>query len=143
METFNRSVKFKVGLSNGDTFYEGKVPFELIGGELSPWLRLKDYLARGGVQITSLALYTDGGQTWNLPSAGKNPKFSAFSDLPKPKEFNYKRIVAKDIDFSNSEEVFVVIEALYDGFTLQVWVSEGNPKNSWTLSKEVGGDEAS
>lgn len=135
METkiFNRRVKFKVGLSNGETHYEGKAPYELIKGELAPWHRLQIYLKEKNLTITSLSLYTDKGQTFNLPSAGNNPKFKAFQFLEKPIELNYKRIFERDLEPNAVGEVLVCIEAVYSSYILKLFVSESNPDNCWVL----------
>lgn len=136
METFNRNVKWKVGLSNGETFYEGKGQFALIKDQLAPWHKLQQYLKDNNLTITSLSLYTDKGQVWNLPSAGKNPKFIMFQDLPQPIEFKYGRRFATDLNIPNSPREFLVfIEAVYETQTLRIIVNEERPEISWSLVK--------
>lgn len=135
METFKRNIKFKVSLSNGATIYEGKGSYALVKGELAPWLRLKQDLERHGTKITSMSLYHDDGRTWNLPSAGKNPKFRVFDNLPKPIEYKYVRLFARDIEPGAKDEVLVAVEAVYENYTLILFVSEENPDNTWVLVK--------
>ena len=125
-------VKFQVSLSNGQTFYEGKGEFQKIPGELSPWNKLIQYTIQNKCLITSLCLYTDKGQRFNLPSAGKNPKFKAFIDTDKPYDYRVFRSLGSDIDGDNPEW-FTVAEAIYKEYKLQIWVDEMNPDNCWVL----------
>lgn len=138
------NVKWKVGLSNGETFFEGKTPFDPQDGELSPWQRLQNYLYNNQTDITSLSLYTDEGQTWHLPSLGKNPKFKAFEEARKPLDFNFFHVVGQNIKVSRdsgrfigereeASDNFAVIEAIYSSHKLQIWVDNNNTQNSWTL----------
>lgn len=59
-------VTFKVSLSNGETFYEGKEPYDFRPGEPSPIQRLFAYIDRAGLGITSLSLVAAGGREWHL-----------------------------------------------------------------------------
>jgi hypothetical protein len=121
-----------VGLSNGDNFIEGSKPFDIIPYELSPWLRLLQYLAEHDLSITSLSLiYKD--RTFNLPSSGSNPKFKAFYDAKKPISYNFMRIVGGTP--GENTDLFAVIEAVYKDYSLQLWVDEKNPENTWVLSR--------
>lgn len=128
MET--RSVTFVVGLSNGENYQEGFGFLEIRPGELSPWQRLSKYLIEKNLRITSLALKSIDNRYFVLDSAGKNPKFVAFGKEPHPIDYNFYRTIGADINLNNGEDKFAVIEALYDGFRLQVWVDENN-FNSW------------
>ena len=72
---------------------------------------------------------------WNLPSAGKNPKFKAFADAPQPVRYRMFRAMGSDImgGKTANPELYTVAEAEYaDDCKLQLWVSEVNG-NSWTL----------
>lgn len=136
MKTTKR-VLWTVGLSNGETLTEEKGNFQTITGELSPWQRLKSYIAKEGVTITSLSLYTASGMRWNIPSTGKNPKFHAFSLADKPLSYNMFRKMGGDIiDGSTGDlenvDMYTVIEAIYPDCSLQVWVDE-NTFNSWSI----------
>lgn len=140
MDLKTHNVKFKVSLSNGETFFEGKGDYVLIPGELSPWQRLQKYIADKQLLITSLSLYTDDGRTFNLPSAGRDPKFRPFATAEKPLDFNYCHYVAREHDIVGQQIVntvpsdwFTVIEAIYQTYTLQLWVDENNTRNSWVL----------
>lgn len=128
--------KWTVGLSNGETLHEEKGDFCTITGALSPWQRLLGHLAEAGATITSLSLYADDGRRWNLPSAGKAPKFKAFAEAPKPVSFRMFRKAGADLRQDGSvqeQDLFTVAEATYeDGKKLQVWVDEGT-LNSWNL----------
>lgn len=143
-QTHKHKVKFKVSLSNGETLFEGKDILEEIPNELSPWNKLIKYTADNHCEVTSLSLYTDDGQTFNLPSAGKNPKFRAFADAEKPIDFECYRKIANDLMVTpeNGEYVarkhgtadwYTVIEAIYPKYRLQLWVDENNTKNCWVL----------
>lgn len=130
-----KKVLFTIGLSNGETITEEKGNFETIEGELSPWQRLLSYMAEKDVYITSLSLYTKDGQRWNLPSAGKNPKFKAFADAPKPTDFDFFRKMGGDVMNGSvtKEEHYTVAEARYeDGTRIQVWVDNETCK-SWSM----------
>ncbi len=136
METlFKHNVKWKISLSNGETFYEGKGKFKDISGLKSPFQRLLDYTLDTKTYITSLSLYTDSGQSFNLPSSGNRPRFNEFNNLSKPIDYNIFRKMAKNISKDGSEisDWFTVAEAIYPDYKLQLWVDEKNYKNCWTL----------
>lgn len=127
--------KWTVSLANGETLYEGKNEYEHIEGEDSPWQKLLKHIEKEETEITSLALYNDIGQRWNLPSAGKNPKFQAFRDAEDPKDFKFRRKLGVErglMGGETKEDRYIMIEANYGDKRLQIWVSEDG-KNSWTL----------
>lgn len=130
-------VLFTAGLSNGETAHEGKGNYKRIDGALSPWQRLSSYVSENKLAITSLSLRTQDGYTWNLPSAGKNPKFKAFGEAPKPERYNFFRRGGADVlmtgggQLSGYEE-YAVIEAIYQEHKLQVWV-HNDTFASWSL----------
>jgi hypothetical protein len=134
-------VLFQVSLSNGETFFEEKGKFITIPGELSPWQRLINYTAEKKLLITSLSLYTSDGQTFNLPSSGRDPKFRPFSLAEKPIDYNYchylareHKVVDNEIVGTNPSDWFAVVEAIYADYKLQLWVDENNTKNCWVLA---------
>lgn len=134
------SVLFQVSLSNGETFYEEKGKFVTVPGELSPWNKLLKYISENKVLITSLSLYTKDGRTFNLPSAGRDPKFRPFVVAEKPIDFCLKRYLGREMDIENLKVVkigpsdwFTSIEAVYPNYKLQIWVDENNTQNSWSL----------
>ena len=134
------NVFWQVSLSNGETFYENKGIFVLIPGELSPWKRLLNYIVEHKVEITSLSLFTKDGRTFNLPSAGKNPKFAPFALAEKPIDYIFNRYLAREHEVVDMKVVkteatdwFAVIEAIYPTYKLQLWVDENNTRNSWVL----------
>lgn len=133
--------KWQVSLSNGLTLFEDKGDYLEIDGAPSPWQRLLAFMQASNVHITSLSLYTDEGQRWSLPSAGKNPKFAAFHDAPKPTGFACFRKMGMDITpdgEAKPAQLFTVIQAqMEDGF-LEIWVDEENPLNCWTLFSKSG-----
>ena len=127
-------ITWAVGLSDGSNAYEGKGQFKRVKGALSPWQRLLTHLDKSGLEITSLSLHADG-MRWTLPSKGKNPKFRAFDDAPKPNDYRYFRKMGADGIGGqvHNEEFYVVIEAEYDDHRLQIWVLDKEPYPSWSL----------
>ena len=125
-------LKWKVGVSDGKNYIEGNPPFEEIRNELSPWRKLLQYLKENNLKITSMCI-TDGKRTFNLPSAGKNPKFRAFDLAEKPIDYKFFRMVAGDNGVIDSR--FAVVEAIYKSYSLQLWVDERNALNCWVLVK--------
>jgi len=131
------NVKWQVSLNNGETLYEGKGNFIEVEGELSPWNKMLEYLQANNLEITSLSLYTDSGQRWNLPSKGGNPKFRAFDIAQKPYKLQLERVQGMDWDDQNNPDIYTTINAFYDYegviYKLSVWVDEKNTNNTWTL----------
>lgn len=123
--------RWKVGLSNGETFIEDHGPFARLAGKLSPWHKLKEYLAEKELKISSLCL-TEGSRTINLPSMTDSPRFSFFANSAKPIAFEFGRAYGMDDNGAN-KDVFEVIEANYGDRFLQVWVDSKNSNNSWVL----------
>lgn len=135
METLKEKVKWQVSLSNGETFFEGKGKFISVSGELSPWQKLGQYLKDNNLSITSLGLYTDFGQHFNLPAMGNNPKFKEFKDILIPSEYKMHRKLSGEMVKGRTviKDWFTVIEAIYPDYKLQIWVDEKNIKNLWSL----------
>lgn len=132
------NVLWKVSLSNGETLYEEKGDYQIIPGQLSPWQRLLRHMVDVQAYITSLALYTRKGQTFNLPSLSKNPKFHVFANAKKPTHYTFYRKYGHDVyENEESADLFSVIEAQYETYKLQLWVDEKHPENCWTLVEET------
>jgi hypothetical protein len=135
------NVKWQVSLANGKTLFEDKGDFCEVEGQPSPWQKLLFYLAEKKTFITSLSLYTDGNQRFNLPSVGKSPKFKAFIEAPKPIAFQCMRKMGVDYNkqsdgkFHPDEagDLFTVAQAEYEDGFMEIWVDENNTKNCWTL----------
>jgi hypothetical protein len=135
------NVKWQVSLANGETLFEDKGDFCEVDGQPSPWQKLLFYLAKNKTYITSLSLYTDSNQRFNLPSAGKSPKFKAFIEAPKPLGFQCFRKMG--IDFNKGPDgkvrpdeggdLFTVAQAKYADCFMEIWVDENSPKNCWGL----------
>jgi hypothetical protein len=119
-------LQWKISLSNGTNFTESN-----FDGKNPPWLMLKDYLLKENLKITSLCLI-DGKRTFNLPSAGNNPKFRAFVNAQKPVDYNFFRMLGTNIA-GQDLELFSVIEAIYSDYKLQLWVNEYNPDSCHVL----------
>ena len=124
------SIKWQVGLSDGKNYIEGGEHFEIIAGELSPWLKLQEYIKNNDLTITSMSLI-GGKRVFNLPSKGNRPKFRAFANLEKPISYNFFRMVGGDS--RGNRDLFAVAEAIYSNYKLQIWVDEYNPESSWVL----------
>lgn len=127
-------VLFRASLSNGETLVEG-APKIKDDEEGSSWRKLVAYARENGLEITSLCLTTPAGQTFNLPSAGKNPKFKS-AQTEAPEEYLVMRKVGADVDMTGKRDVtdfFTVAQADYGDYKLQIWVDEDNPRNSWSL----------
>lgn len=147
METIKHKVQFKISLSNGETLYENKGPLQEIPNEKSPWQKAIDYTISNNCVITSLSLFTEDGHTFNLPSLGKNPKFREFANLQeKPIDFNVSRKIATErnmekypdgsvvqVSAQRISEHYTIAEAIYSSYSLQLWVDELDPRNSWVL----------
>lgn len=128
------SIKWQVGLSDGKNYIEGGELFEIVSGELSPWLKLQEYIKNNDLVITSMSLVS-GKKTFNLPSKGNRPKFRAFANLDKPVSYNFFRMVGGDT--TGDRDLFAVAEAHYSSYKLQLWVDEHNSNNCWTLVRSV------
>lgn len=161
MSQIEHNVRWEVALSNGENHHEGKGDFAYVEGGKSPWRKLQDYLIRNKCSITFLALKTLDGRTFNLQSHKPrfiehmknghvaereyldkryNPKFSAFDLVEPPHDYNMFRVVGTESDASGIKtESFTVGEAMYKDFSVQVWVSEENSRNCWTLAIPVHG----
>lgn len=140
MEDSKHHVLWQVSLSNGENFFEEKGEYKEIPGLPSPWQRLNKHIAENNLLITSLSLYTKDGRTFNLPSAGRDPKFAPFAMAEKPIDFNLCRYVGREHDIAGNEiqntkvsDWFTVAEAIYPDHKLQIWVDEKNTRNSWVL----------
>lgn len=133
----NYNVKWTVSLNNGETHYEGKGLFQEIEGDLSAWNKLNLYLKENNLNITYLALYTDNGKRWNLPSLGKNPKFKAFDTAEKPIKYVMERKIGLDWDNKDETDIYTTINAWFniqgEQYKLSIWVDEKNTNNSWSL----------
>ena len=136
-----KKVLWTVGLSNGETIAEEKGNFKTIEGALSPWQRLLSYLPDAKATITSLSLYTNDGRRWNLPSAGKNPKFGELQNLPKPVDFIMQRKAAREAGVVDmkvqqagdwTDRFSVAIAVLEDGSRVEVCVAE-DTLASWSI----------
>ena len=135
--TMEHNVKWQVSLNNGETLYEGKGNFVEVEGELSAWNKMIQYITENNLEITSLSLYTNSGQRWNLPSKGGNPKFRAFDMAQKPFKLQLERVQGMDWDDQNNPDIYTTINAFYDYegviYKLSIWVDEKNTNNTWTL----------
>lgn len=136
-------VRFQASLSSGETCQEGVGLYQEIKGEPSPWRRLKAYMGLTNAEIVSLSLITADGHTYNLPSAGKNPNFKPFRVAEKPITYEVRRAVGTELKIGGTidpttsrgelKDFYTIAVAVYTEYELQLWVSELDPKNCWTL----------
>lgn len=141
-------INFQVSLSDGTTLQEGKGSLREIEGGLSPWLQVLAYLENHSVSIASLVLVADDGRTFNLPSTGKNPNFKPFRDAEKPLSYKVFRCVAQEANWDGKSDPqatqmaikdwYTVAAAVYNKYELQLWVSETDTRNCWTLVVPTG-----
>jgi len=121
-------VKFVVGLSNGEILTEGKGILEK-DGTLSPWHKLQAYLKDNDLEIRSMSLYSKtkiGNRHYHLPN--ENNKFKG----EVPKAYNCFRRYSGDVLVNNARyEHYTVMEAIYDDYKVQLWVSETDPDKCW------------
>jgi len=130
----NEKALWCASLSDGSTFQEGKGEFRIIEGQPSPFQRLLLFVSEGNLRVTSLSLYC-GDRHWSLPSAGRNPKFRAFENAPKPEAYRFFRTAGADSCGSRAgvTDRFAVVEAAYqDGSRMQLWVEDAT-LNSWAV----------
>jgi hypothetical protein len=129
------NVNWYASLSDGTSRQEGKGEFTVIEGQPSPWLRLLAFCEQKGLVITSLSLRSKD-LAWNLPSAGKHPKFGEFDKAQKPDSYRFYRKAGFEVNPDGSQkgesDRFSVIEADYAGHKLQLWVDHASLA-SWTL----------
>lgn len=149
MEIPQAKVRFIASLSNGETIIEGKGDFEYIDGQQSPWLRLVRHAVDKQLEITSLALFTPDGRTFTLPSRGKNPKFKAFLDSEKPIDYQIERKLSREMVMGKpvnnkspiqSQKIvghYTVGVAIFPDKRVEVWVDEGDTRNSWFLTTNL------
>lgn len=144
-------VSFTASLSNGEIIVENKGDWCWVDGLKSPWQRLIRYAVEKKLAITSLSLITPNGQILTLPPIGK-AHFVAYVGIPeadRPLDFEVKRYLAREMSANGAKgtveiesvaikEFYTIAEAIYKDFTLQLWVNELNPANSWTVYKKGG-----
>lgn len=128
------NIKWQVSLSNGETLNEDKGNF-INDHTSSAWSKLRIYTQENNLEITALSLVTNDGRTFNLPSGGKRPRFSAFYNVEKPVGFNFGHKLGQDIQNTTgvTDDLFIFIEATYPDYSLQLWVDEHNVDNCWVL----------
>jgi len=122
-------VKFVVGLSNGEHLTEGEGVLSKVRGEDSPWWKLQHYLEDNDLEIRSMSLYSKtkvGNRHYHLPN--ENNKFKG----EVPKAYNCFRRYSGDVLVNNARyEHYTVMEAIYDDYKVQLWVSEIDNDKCW------------
>lgn len=126
-------IKFVCGLSNGEDLVEGRGILESVPGEDSPWWKLQKYLKDNNLTITSfylsLAVDTPEGKDvrhFHLPSIG--PKFGGMS----PIKYNcFRRYIGDTLGTGDNYEHYIIAEAFYPKFKVQLWVDEKEGEKSW------------
>lgn len=138
------TARWLASLSNGETAIEGKEPYNEIEGDKSPFLRLKEDIARRKLEITTIRIQVEieglPTRTFNLPSLSQNAKWVNRKPL-LPWGFDYFRTVLQDMINTDEgfvrrpekDEHYIEIHAYYDDFTLATIVSEDTGNESWSL----------
>lgn len=136
--------KWLASLSDGSTAIEGIEPFHVIPGELSPWLRLQNHLIVCDLYITGMRIQVekpgDATRTYNLPShnttpEGKHERWRSLRPL-LPESYNYFRWVTRDIVPGSTEQRQIEVRAVYEGFTVSLFVDENEGNESWVVIHE-------
>jgi len=141
--------RWLASLSDGSVAIEGKLPFEEIPDEPSPWQRLLLHLAKNKLEITGLRIQIEKEgepvRTFNLPSKSPKQKWAELKPLI-PVGFNYFRRVQRSMEpiesnFGNlrlgKEYHFIEIHAIYKDFTLVLIVDENEGNECWTILKQT------
>lgn len=137
--------KWLASLSDGSTAIEGVAPFEMVPGELSPWLKLKAHMASCGISITGMRIQVEkpgeATRTYNLPSLNKTPagNHEKWVTLrPRdPARYDYRRWVTRTITCDGSERHHIEIRAEYDGYAVSLFVDEDEGNESWVVVHET------
>lgn len=115
-------------------FYQGFVEFKVDG--LDDLLGfIKEEIK--GKAITGIQFFDFEGQSKYLALESENPKYQAFFES-KVEGFDFYRKAGVDLNNENIVGVdnFAVVTAHYKNYSLQIWVSEERPENSWSLVVE-------
>jgi len=124
MEIPKSNIKFVCGLSNGETLVEGRGVLET-NGENSSWWKLQDYIKEKNLSIQSFGLWA-GDRHYNLPSV--DPKFKGQA----PISYNCFRRFGQNILMGQGNvEHYICAEAIYEDFTVQLWLDEQDSSKSW------------
>lgn len=128
MNTEN-TVRWVAGLSNGETLVEGK-GICIADTELSAWGKLQKHLKDNDLTINSFQIRV-GDKQFNLPN--NTDRFS---------KMGYKGCTPIAYDCFRSEwhnalgsgdghEEYIHAHAIYEDFTVQVWVDLSDTNKSW------------
>ena len=133
LNVFKQNARWFASLSNGENAVEGKGEFAEIKGELSPWQKLQAYIQENNLTITGMQIRSEG-KVFTLPSS--EPKFGG----KVPLGYKYFRKVAADMMSDNPKdiklaELYICIQAVYENFTVSLFVDEFNSNNSWVSVK--------
>ena len=111
---------------NGETLVEGRGVLEpTTENDKSSWWKLQDYIKERNLTIQSFGLWT-GDRHYNLPSV--NPKFNGQA----PISYNCFRRFGQNILMGQGNvEHYICAEAIYEDFTVQLWLDEQDSSKSW------------
>ena len=146
------TAKWLASLSDGATAIEGIPPFEVIPGELSPWLRLQEHLKASDLHITGLRIQVEKPgesiKTYNLPSyradslSGEHERWRFIRPL-QPLSYNYGRVAEASWggrgDMVRGRVPHIFISAEYENFTVYLFVDQLEGAESWVLIHENEG----
>ena len=140
------TAKWLASLSDGATVIEGTPPFEVIPGELSPWLRLQEHLKESGLHITGLRIQVERPgesiKTYNLPSyradtySGKHERWPFIRPM-QPLSYNYGRVAEASWggrgDMVRGRVPHIFICAEYETFTVYLFADQLEGSESWVV----------
>ena len=136
--------KWVASLNDGSTAIEGTAPFAEVSGEDSPWAKLKKHIFDNHLHITGMRIQaTKLGhptETHNLPSLGdhnirsngKHKKFRHVKPI-QPISYDYFRYIETDMYKIYKEQKFIEIRAIYEDFTVSLFVDEMEGSESWVV----------
>ena len=134
--------KWVASLSDGSTAIEGVEPFDEVSGGISAWQQLKQHIFDNNLHITGMRIQaTKLGHptyTYNLPSLGSsnlraNGKHRKFRHIKptQPISYDYFRYIETDMYQKYKEERYIEIRAIYEDFTVSLFVDETEGSESW------------
>jgi len=142
--------KWLASLSDGAMAIEGTPPFDVIPGELSPWLRLQEHLTASGLHITGLRIQVEKPgesiKTYNLPSyradtlSGKHERWQFIQPM-QPLSYNYGRVAEASWGGGRAGAIrgrvpHIFICAEYETFTVYLFVDQIEGAESWVVVRE-------
>lgn len=129
IELKEEKVRFVCGLSDGSMLVEGTGVLKKDGTD-STWIKLQNYLREKNLKISSMSLISKtkvGNRHYHLPN--EIVKFQGYEGKV-PKDYNcFRRVYTNDGNTLTG--YYTVIEAIYNDYRVQLWVSEVDNDKCW------------